>query len=93
MADVRLICIRKPNPQSPHEHITHVGDGSQVWPREQVVRWIDERAHSFLRTPSRPAGGVLTLALFGSPARLRIFGLTPTDSGTTIYWRCRSVAE
>ncbi|HYW07862.1 MAG TPA: DUF3892 domain-containing protein [Longimicrobium sp.] len=48
MADVRLTCIRKSNPQSAHEHITHVGaaDGA-VWTRDQVVGWIDRREHTF----------------------------------------------
>ena len=26
MADVRVTCITKPHPQSPHEHITHLGN-------------------------------------------------------------------
>lgn len=47
MADVRLTCIRKPNPQSAHEYITHVGSNGQVWTREQVITWIDAKEHSF----------------------------------------------
>lgn len=47
MADVRLTCIRKPNPQSSHEYITHVGSNGQVWTREQVIAWIDRKEHSF----------------------------------------------
>ena len=47
MADVQLTCIRKPNPQSAHEYITHVGSNGQVWTREQVITWIDRREHSF----------------------------------------------
>jgi hypothetical protein len=47
MSDVRITCIRKPHPQSPHEHITHVGSNGQVWTREQVIAWIDARAHTF----------------------------------------------
>jgi hypothetical protein len=26
MADVQVTCITKPHPQSPHEHITHLGN-------------------------------------------------------------------
>jgi hypothetical protein len=39
VADVQVTCITKPHPQSPHEHITHVGNPSAGWnwPREQVV--------------------------------------------------------
>ncbi len=47
MADVRLTCIRKPHPLSPHEHITQVGNGTQVWLREQVIAWIDGGVHTF----------------------------------------------
>ena len=47
MADARLTCIIKPHPQSSHEHITHVGNGAQVWTREQVIGWIDTGAHTF----------------------------------------------
>jgi hypothetical protein len=39
MADCQITCITKPHPQSPHEHITHVGNPSAnwVWPREDVI--------------------------------------------------------
>ena len=47
MADVQLTCITKPHPDSPHEDITHVGTSRQVWPREQVVGWIDARTDTF----------------------------------------------
>jgi len=47
MADVQLTCIRKPHPQSPHEHITHVGNAQGVWTREQVIQWIDRHEHTF----------------------------------------------
>ena len=47
MADVQITCIRKPNANSPHEHITHVGSYGQVWPREQVIAWIDARTDTF----------------------------------------------
>jgi hypothetical protein len=49
MADVRVTCITKPQPQSPHEHITHVGD-SRVgwkWAREDVIRSIDAGTNTF----------------------------------------------
>lgn len=47
MADVQVTCIRKPNPQSPHEHITHVGADGRIWSREQVIAWIGSQQHSF----------------------------------------------
>ena len=52
MADVRVTCIRKPHPQSPHEHITHIGTGQQLWPREEVIRWIDQQDHTFFTQDS-----------------------------------------
>ena len=49
MADVQIICIRKLHPQSPHEHITHVGNpkAGWEWTREQVVESIDEGTNTF----------------------------------------------
>lgn len=49
MADVLITCIKKPNPHSPHEHITHVGNPSAgwVWPREDVIRSIEEKSNTF----------------------------------------------
>jgi len=49
MPDCQITCITKPNPQSVHEHITHVGNPSQgwKWPREQVIASIDAKENSF----------------------------------------------
>ena len=47
MADVQITCIKKPHPQSSHEHITHVGNSQGTWTREQVIMWIDTSAHTF----------------------------------------------
>ncbi len=49
MADVRVTCITKPNPQSPHEHITHVGNpaANWMWPREEVIKSIDAKTNTF----------------------------------------------
>jgi hypothetical protein len=49
MADVQVTCITKPHPQSPHEHITHLGNpaGGWIWPREKVIQSIDEKTNSF----------------------------------------------
>jgi hypothetical protein len=48
MADVQIICITKPHPHSPHEHITHVGNPpSWIWPREQVIASIDAKTNTF----------------------------------------------
>ena len=46
MPDVQITCITKPHPQSPHEHITHVGNPAAgwKWTREQVIDYF--KAHS-----------------------------------------------
>ncbi|CAM3391642.1 MULTISPECIES: DUF3892 domain-containing protein [Cupriavidus] len=49
MADARVTCISKPNPQSPHEHITHLGNPAAdwMWTREQVIQSIDAKTNTF----------------------------------------------
>jgi hypothetical protein len=49
MADVQVTCITKPHPQSPHEHITHVGNpaGNWKWTREQVIASIEQKINTF----------------------------------------------
>ena len=51
MADVRVTCINKPHPQSPHEHITHLGNPAAnppwKWTREEVISSIDARTNTF----------------------------------------------
>lgn len=49
MAEVQVTCITKPHPQSPHEHITHLGNstGGWVWTREKVIESIDAKSNIF----------------------------------------------
>ena len=49
MADIQVTCITNPHPQSPHEHITHVGNpaGNWKWTREQVIASIDVKSNTF----------------------------------------------
>jgi hypothetical protein len=49
MADVQVTCITKPHPQSPHEHITHLGNPAPgwKWTREQVIASIDAGTNTF----------------------------------------------
>lgn len=53
MADVQVTCITKPHPQSPHEHITHLGNPpAWVWTRGQVIASIDAKTNTFfVRAP------------------------------------------
>lgn len=49
MADAQVTCIIKPNPQSPHEHITHLGNPAQnwMWTREKVIESIEAKTNTF----------------------------------------------
>ena len=49
MTNVQITCITKPNPQSSHEHITHVGNPAAgwKWTREQVIASIDAGSNTF----------------------------------------------
>jgi hypothetical protein len=49
MPDVQVTCITKPNPQSQHEHITHLGNPSNgwKWTREEVITSIDAKTNTF----------------------------------------------
>jgi hypothetical protein len=75
MADVQVTCITKPNPQSTHEHITHLGNPSLgwKWTREAVIQSIDAKANSFYvvdpNNGKRSYVGVVRPA--GRPAHVR----------------------
>jgi hypothetical protein len=49
MADVLITCITKPHPDSPHEHITELGNprANWKWTREQVITSIDAKTNTF----------------------------------------------
>lgn len=65
MADVQVTCITKPHPQSPHEHITHLGNPRVGWKltRQQVIESIDAKTNTFFvnygRTGKRADIGVV----------------------------------
>lgn len=65
MADVQVTCITKPDPLSPHEHITELGNpsGGWKWSREDVIRSIDAGTNTFYvldpRTGKRSNVGVV----------------------------------
>jgi Protein of unknown function (DUF3892) len=65
MADIQVTCITKPHPQSPHEHITHLGNPSAgwKWTRDQVIASIEARINTFFvfdpRTGKRADIGVV----------------------------------
>jgi len=49
MADVEVTCITKPHVQSPHEHITRLGNpkANWNWSRDQVIESIDAKSNTF----------------------------------------------
>ena len=90
MADVQVTCITKPHPQSPHEHITELGNprAGWKWSRDQVIASIDAKANTFFvvdpYTGKRSNVGVVRPA-----DRPLMSGHTRTVTGTTIY--CPSI--
>lgn len=52
MADARVTCITKPQVDSPHERITHLGNphsagGGWIWTRQQVIASIEAKSNTF----------------------------------------------
>ena len=47
MADVQVTCITKPDRNSSHEGITHLGGATWKWPRADVIRSIRAKTNSF----------------------------------------------
>lgn len=62
-------CINKPDPDSPYEEITHLGDGVNYWwTREEVIRRIESGVDTFFTLD--PAGGVhIELSVVREPGR------------------------
>lgn len=77
MADVRVTCIIKPNPQSSHEHITHLGNPAAgwKWTRDQVIASIEANTNTFYvvdpHNGKRSDVGVVRPA--GRPAYVRTY--------------------
>ena len=47
MADVRVTCINKPDRNSPHDRITHLGGGTWKWTAQQVIASIKAQTNTF----------------------------------------------
>jgi hypothetical protein len=47
MADARITCVTKPNRDSPHEDITHLGGANWKWTRSAVIASLDEGSNTF----------------------------------------------
>jgi hypothetical protein len=68
MADVQVTCITKPDRDSTHEHITHLGNPALNWrwTREEVIASIDAGSNAFFvadpRTGKRSTVAVVRVA-------------------------------
>jgi len=77
MADLLVTCITKPHPDSPHEHITELGNPRAHWQasREEVIASIDAKTNTFYtldpRTGKRANVGVVHPQ--GRPAYVRTY--------------------
>lgn len=47
MADVQVTCINKQPRQDPYEGITHLGNSTGKWTRQQVIDWIENKSNTF----------------------------------------------
>lgn len=50
MADILITCINKPDRNSRHEHITHLGNANGKSSRADVIAWIENKTHTFHTT-------------------------------------------
>ena len=84
MADVQVTCITKPPPQSPHEHITHVGNPAAgwKWPREQVVASIDAGSNTFFVIDPNN-GKRANIGVVRQAGRAPFLRTRPMESGTS----------
>jgi len=49
MAESQVTCINKPHRDSPHEHITHIGNAEAGWrvTRETAIYQIESKTHDY----------------------------------------------
>ena len=61
MADSQITCIRRRDPRSNHDGITHVGGAGWLWSVDEVVRSIESKTNTFFvrSTNSRSDVGVV----------------------------------
>jgi Protein of unknown function (DUF3892) len=89
MAAVQLTCVTKPQPDSPHEHITHVGTSHQTWLREQVVAWIDGGTDTFYTIVAGKRGEVGVVREAGKAPYLRTRADGAWNDNLLALPRCR----
>lgn len=64
MGDYQIRCINKPGHDSPHERITHIGNGAWRLTLDTAIALIDSGYHTFYTLDSR---GLLSSAFLDSP--------------------------
>ena len=58
MADIHITCINKLPRQNPYEGITNLGNSTGKWTRQQVIDWIESKAHTFYTQVSGNRGNI-----------------------------------
>jgi len=58
MADVQITCINKQPRNDPHEGITHLGNAAGKWTRQEVIDWIETKAHTFFTLVNGNRGSI-----------------------------------
>ena len=58
MSDIHITCINKQPRQNPYEGITHLGNSTGTWTRQQVIGWIEARSHTFYTLVSGNRGDI-----------------------------------
>ena len=88
MNEYQVTCINKPYRMSPHEHITHIGNVTNVptnrWrmTREEAIRRsMQKKQLSTLSTA--PPGGKCISVLCANHTKIRSYGPMQTASGMT----------
>lgn len=70
MSDYEVNCVNKPNRNSQHEHITHIGNTNGKWrlTRESAISRIEAKTDSFY-TVDRTTGKKVYIGVFKEPGK------------------------
>jgi hypothetical protein len=70
MTEYEVTCVRKPNRNSTHEHITHIGNRSSEWmmSREVAIERIENKKEAFY-TVDRATGKRAYIGVVRAPGR------------------------
>ena len=70
MSDYEVNCVNKPNRNSQHEHITHIGNTNGKWrlTRESAISRTEAKTDSFY-TVDRTTGKKVYIGVFKEPGK------------------------